>query len=302
MAVAAAITTTPPAKLVLLRRPSSSHSSSSFRFSSLISSSTSISISYISIVASPLTSRPRWRSVAEGEEKVLAGDEKEEVDGGEEGISKEPKPWVRPCELYVCNLPRSCDVSQLLELFKPYGTVYAVEVSRDVGTGLSRGSGFVTMGSIQEAKAAVAALDCSDFGGREMRVQYSADVTSGSKRNVEALNTAPKKDIIFESKYKAYVGNLAWSVKPEDLKKHFSQFGTVVSTRVLYDRKGGKNRVYGFLSFSSADELKTAIESSGSEFHGRTLLGEFCILSWKVARFLLKSCLRASIFRISLML
>lgn len=210
------------------------------------------------------------RSVAEEEEKVLVGNEKK-GDGEEEGISEEPKPWVRPCELYVCNLPRSCDVSQLLELFKPYGTVYAVEVSRDPATGLSRGSGFVTMSSIQEAKTAIAALDGSDLGGREMRVQYSADMASG-RRNIEALNTAPKKDIVFETPYKAYIGNLSWSVKPEDLREHFSQFGTVVSTRVLYDRKGGKNRVYGFLSFSSADELKAALEQSGSEFRGRTLL------------------------------
>lgn len=96
-----------------------------------------------------------------------------------------------------------------------------------------------------------------------MRVKFSADMVTGRK-NVEALNTAPKKDIVFESPHKVYVGNLAWSVRPEDLRGHFSQFGTVVSTRVLYDRKGGKNRVYGFLSFSSADELKAAIETSGS--------------------------------------
>ncbi|XP_039135040.1 28 kDa ribonucleoprotein, chloroplastic [Dioscorea cayenensis subsp. rotundata] len=271
MAVAAAVTAAPSPKIVLRRRQIPSPSSSFLRFSSITPSSTSISISYTtSLVAPTLTSRSRLRSVAEEEEKVLAGNENK-GDGEEEGISEEPKPWVRPCELYVCNLPRSCDVSQLLELFKPHGTVYAVEVSRDPATGFSRGSGFVTMSSIQEAKTAIAALDGSDLSGREMRVQYSADMTSG-RRNIEALNTAPKKDIVFETPYKAYIGNLSWSVKPEDLREHFSQFGTVVSTRVLYDRKGGKNRVYGFLSFSSADELKSALEQNGSEFRGRTLL------------------------------
>ncbi|EHA8586827.1 33 kDa ribonucleoprotein, chloroplastic [Cocos nucifera] len=127
------------------------------------------------------------------------------------------------------------------------------------------------MSSITEAKAAIASLDGSDLGGRELRVKFSADMVTGRK-NAEALNTAPKKDIVFESPHKVYVGNLAWSVRPEDLREHFSQFGTVVSTRVLYDRKRGKNRVYGFLSFSSADELKAAMETSGSVFHGRTLL------------------------------
>lgn len=39
------------------------------------------------------------------------------------------KGQTRPCELYVCNLPRSCDISELLEMFKPFGTVLSVEVT-----------------------------------------------------------------------------------------------------------------------------------------------------------------------------
>lgn len=198
-------------------------------------------------------------------------------DGEEDGDVGEGFPLevvrtrARPCELYVCNLPRSCDIPQLLELFKPYGTVISVEVSRDSETGISRGCGFVTMGSIPEAKAAISALDVSDLDGREIRVKFSVEMISG-RTNIEALNSPPKKDMVFESPHKAYVGNLAWSVRPENLREHFSQFGTVVSSRVLHDRKGGKNRVYGFISFSSTDELKAALEASGSVFQGRILL------------------------------
>ncbi|PKU85534.1 33 kDa ribonucleoprotein, chloroplastic [Dendrobium catenatum] len=146
-----------------------------------------------------------------------------------------------------------------------------MQVSRDTETGISRGCGFVTMGSISEAKYAIAALDGSDVAGREMRVKFSVDMVSGRK-NVEALNSAPKKNFVFESPYKIYVGNLSWSTRPQDLREHFSQFGTVVSTRVLHDRKRGKNRVYAFLSFSSPDEVKVATEADGSEFYGRVML------------------------------
>ncbi|RWW32897.1 hypothetical protein GW17_00002409 [Ensete ventricosum] len=146
------------------------------------------------------------------------------------------------------------------------------QVSRDAETSLSRGCGYVTMSSIQEAKAAMLALDGSDLGGRELRVKFSADVSS-RRNNMKALNTTPKKNMVFESPHKVYVGNLAWSVRPEDLREYFSQFGNVVSTRVLYDRKGGRNRVYGFLSFTSSDELRAALETSGSVvFNGRTLV------------------------------
>lgn len=104
-----------------------------------------------------------------------------------------------------------------------------------------------------------------------MRVKFSVDMVSGRK-NVEALNSAPKKNFVFESPHKIYVGNLSWSTRPQDLREHFSQFGTVVSTRVLHDRKRGKNRVYAFLSFSTADEVKAATNADGSEFHGRVML------------------------------
>lgn len=177
---------------------------------------------------------------------------------------------VRPCELYVCNLPRSFDIAQLLELFKPYGTVQSVEVSRNADTGISRGCGFVTMSSLTEAKAAISALDGSDVDGREMRVNFSVDMRRRGE-NLEALNSPPKKDLIYESPYKLYVGNLAWSVQPKDLKNLFTQFGTVVSARVLHDRRSGKNRVYGFLSFSSAAELAAALSLHGTDYYGRKL-------------------------------
>ncbi|RVW95476.1 28 kDa ribonucleoprotein, chloroplastic [Vitis vinifera] len=206
---------------------------------------------------------------------------------------QESKSSVRPCELYVCNLPRSCGISELLSMFKPHGTVQSIEVCRNAETGVSRGSGYVTMSSMREAKAAIAALDGSpqhlslslsikesftrlspavkDVGGREMRVRFSTDMNF-RRRNSEALNSAPMRNLIFESPYKLYVGNLAWAIKPEDLRNHFSQFGTVVSARVVHDRKAGKHRAYGFLSFSSAAECEAAMSLNGKEFRGRSLV------------------------------
>ncbi|KAI3687789.1 hypothetical protein L1987_81492 [Smallanthus sonchifolius] len=175
----------------------------------------------------------------------------------------------KPYEIYVCNLPRNCDIPELLNKFKPYGTVQSVEVSRNADTGISRGCGYVTMSSLGEAKTAIAALDGSDVDGREMRVRLSVDMNS--KWGSRTSSSRPQKNLVFESPYKIYAGNLAWSVKPEDLRNHFSQFGNVISTTVLHDRKGGKNRVYGFLSFSSSAELEAAMSLDGTQFYGRTI-------------------------------
>ncbi|CAN0889357.1 Glycine-rich RNA-binding protein 8 [Linum grandiflorum] len=72
------------------------------------------------------------------------------------------------------------------------------------------------------------------------------------------------KALIYESPYKLYVGNLAWSVRPEDLRNKFGQFGNVDSVRILYDRKGGKVRVYGFVSFSTESERQAAVSLDGT--------------------------------------
>lgn len=53
------------------------------------------------------------------------------ADGNEvkdDATVQESKNRARPCELYVCNLPRSCDIPELLEMFKPFGSVISVEV------------------------------------------------------------------------------------------------------------------------------------------------------------------------------
>ncbi|THU55395.1 hypothetical protein C4D60_Mb11t06100 [Musa balbisiana] len=238
-------------KLSLLRFPNRLLSSSSLRLPSFHHfASVPLSVSDCHHPLSPLTPLPSFHRA----KKALAVDGAEENaavttvvdekldDGADDGVPEEVKaPVRRPCELYVCNLPRSCDIPQLLDLFKPYGTVHSVE----------------------------------DHGGRELRVKFSADMSS-RRKNMEALNTTPKRNMVFESPHKVYVGNLAWSVRPEDLREYFSRFGNVVSTRVLYDRKGGRNRVYGFLSFTSSDELRAALETSGSVvllvFNGRTLV------------------------------
>ncbi|KAI9076812.1 hypothetical protein K1719_028727 [Acacia pycnantha] len=180
----------------------------------------------------------------------------------------EPSKVGRPCELYVCNLPRSCDSTQLQDMFKPYGFVLSAEVDRNDETRESRGCAYVKMGSINSAKKAVAALDRSDIGGREMRVRFSADMNPG-RNNDEAMILSPLKVIFHETPHKLYIGNLARVVGPGDLWNHFRRFGTVVSVRILHDRS---SRVYAFLSFLSQSERDAALSLDGTELCGRILV------------------------------
>jgi hypothetical protein len=63
------------------------------------------------------------------EDTVVAEGSNANVDYKNDGVlGQEYKTQTRPCELYVCNLPTSCGIAELLEMLKPFGTVLSVEV------------------------------------------------------------------------------------------------------------------------------------------------------------------------------
>ncbi|KAJ4914567.1 RNA-binding (RRM/RBD/RNP motifs) family protein [Raphanus sativus] len=249
--------------------------SSCFYVASLKASTTSFHLSSLSRQRLQLKVFSSSSELSVLDEATQEAEDEVKVDG-ETGEETEAEPVVtkkpRPCELYVCNIPRSYDITQLLDMFQSFGTVISVEVSRNPETGESRGSGYVTMSSINSAKNAIASLDGNEVGGREMRVRYSVDMNPGTRKNTSALNSTPKKILMYESPYKVYVGNLPWLTQPDGLRDHFSQFGTVVSTRVLHDRKTGKNRVFAFLSFANLDERDAALSLNGTEYEGRRII------------------------------
>lgn len=81
--------------------------------------------------------------------------------------------------LYVGNLPYSTTEDQLRELFSAHGSVTDVHVATDRETGRPRGFAFVTLGSEQEAQAAVRALHDRDFGGRPLVVNEARERGAG---------------------------------------------------------------------------------------------------------------------------
>lgn len=184
------------------------------------------------------------------------------VDGGEHA---EEDTWKQPraTEVYVCNIPRGYDTQQLLHMFNPHGTVLSAQVRRSEETGESRGSAYVTMASIDSAKNAIAALDGSDVGGREMRVRFSAEMNR-RRVNLDTMNSSPKRAIYYEGPHKLYVGNLSRAAWREDLRQLFARFGNVASVRVLQDVRQGRRRVYAFVSYLSDRERNAAMSPHGT--------------------------------------
>ncbi|HKX94503.1 MAG TPA: RNA-binding protein, partial [Methylibium sp.] len=72
---------------------------------------------------------------------------------------------------------------------------------------------------------------------------------------------------------KLYVGNLAYSVRDEDLQQAFGQFGTVSSAKVMMDRDTGRSKGFGFVEMGSDAEAQSAIEGmNGQSLAGRAVV------------------------------
>ena len=67
---------------------------------------------------------------------------------------------------------------------------------------------------------------------------------------------------------KLYVGNLAYSVRDESLQESFSQFGTVISAKVMMDRETGRSKGFGFVEMSTDAEAQAAIDAAQAAWAG----------------------------------
>ena len=69
-----------------------------------------------------------------------------------------------------------------------------------------------------------------------------------------------------------YVGNISYSMKEDDLKNAFGQYGEVVSVKIIIDKRTGKSKGYGFVEMGSdaaADEALNGM--NGKELAGRNV-------------------------------
>ena len=74
------------------------------------------------------------------------------------------------------------------------------------------------------------------------------------------------------SNSKLYVGNMSFSTTESDLRDAFAQYGTVSDVYVAMDKFTGRARGFAFVTMSTAEEAKLAIEKlHGTDLGGRTL-------------------------------
>ncbi len=74
---------------------------------------------------------------------------------------------------------------------------------------------------------------------------------------------------------KLYVGNLPFGASEEDVRKLFSEAGTVQSVKIVTDSYSGRSRGFGFVEMASPEEAEKAV----SLVNGKTLMERTLIVS-----------------------
>lgn len=85
-------------------------------------------------------------------------------------------------KLFVSSISWSTTDEGLRTFFSKVGTVVEAKVIMDRERGRSRGFGFVTMSSTEEAKEAISQLDGKDLDGRAIRVSIAEERSPGERR------------------------------------------------------------------------------------------------------------------------
>lgn len=154
---------------------------------------------------------------------------------------------------YIGNLEQRVTDEIIWELFIQCGPVVNVNVPRDKITGEHQGFCFVEFRSEEDADYAIKILHMIKLFGKPIKVNKA----SQDKRTQEIGANI-------------FVGNLSEEVDEKMLKDIFSQFGVVLSTKIVRDPESGQSKSHGFVSFDNFDSSDAAI----SKMNGQHIAGK----------------------------
>lgn len=155
--------------------------------------------------------------------------------------------------LYIKGIDTRVTEQQFYELFAAIGPVESYSMPLD-GYGAPRGFGFVNYKHAEDAVRAVETLNEHKLLDEKIYVaraqQRGAGGASVGMQNVPGTNL--------------YIRNLGADVTDAALQQVFSQYGTVLSAKVMLDEHGA-SRQFGFVCFENAADAERAIAETNNK-------------------------------------
>uniref|UniRef100_A0A673WQ39 ELAV-like protein n=1 Tax=Salmo trutta TaxID=8032 RepID=A0A673WQ39_SALTR len=144
--------------------------------------------------------------------------------------------------LIVNYLPQNMTQEEFKSLFGSIGEIESCKLVRDKITGQSLGYGFVNYVDPNDADKAINTLNGLKLQTKTIKVSY-ARPSSASIRDANL-----------------YVSGLPKTMTQKDMEQLFSQYGRIITSRILVDQVTGISRGVGFIRFDKRNEAEEAIK------------------------------------------
>ena len=177
-------------------------------------------------------------------------------------------------KLFVAGLPDSITEEVLRQLFQATGsTVLEVSLPKDRNSGRTRGFGFVTLETSEQAERARAALDGSFQAGRPISVRPFQGGSGRRETRMDPPAAASATSGSAEDRT-LYVGNLPYDATAEEIEELLERCGVTPVLRVhLPMGPDGRPRGFGFVTLSNQEAVQQSLSAlSNADVRGRRVM------------------------------
>ena len=161
--------------------------------------------------------------------------------------------------IYVGNIDLRVNEEILWELFTQCGPVINLHLPKDKISNDHQGFAFIEFRSEEDAEYAIKIMHMIKLYGKPIKV-----------------NRATQDKRTQEIGANIFVGNLSEDIEEKRLKDIVSQFGVVLSTKIMRDPQSGISKHYGFVSFDNFESSDQAIlKMNGQYISGKPIEVEY---------------------------
>lgn len=161
--------------------------------------------------------------------------------------------------VFIKNLDKTIDNKALYDTFSAFGNILSCKIACDDQG--SKGYGFVHFETEEAARQAIEKVNGMLLNGKKVYVGRFIP----RKERIMMMGDKMKR---FNN---VYVKNFADELNDEKLREMFSQYGKIISAKVMVS-EDGKSRGFGFVSFEEPEGAEKAVGNiNGTELGGRVI-------------------------------
>ncbi|GMH11547.1 hypothetical protein Nepgr_013388 [Nepenthes gracilis] len=162
-------------------------------------------------------------------------------------------------KVYVGGIPYYSTEDDIRSYFDHCGSITDVDCMKFPESGKFRGISIISFKTEEAAKRALT-LNGADMGGLFLKIQ--------PYKTTRAAKTSDFSPPIIEGYNRVYVGNLAWDITEDDLRKLLSNC-SISSVRFGKDKETGEFKGYAHVDFSDSSSVTQALKLDQKMVRGR---------------------------------